>query len=93
MTLAPTDIPAMPRGVRIHVDKVRNQHVLLAPERAIILDPIGQAILGELDGTRSFGDICAGLAAKYEAPIDQITADCDEFISALLDRRILELMP
>ena len=91
MSIPPDSIPKVPRGVRVHFDKVRNQHVLLAPERAITLDPVGQAILGALDGTSSFAEICTELSQKYDAPLDQITTDCAEFIEALMERRILEL--
>ena len=64
---------------------------LLAPERTINLDPIGLAILQEVDGRRSFGALVELLAAKYDAPVDQITGDVAEFITGLTDRRILEL--
>ncbi len=37
--------PLLPRGVRLHDDRVRGVPVLLGPERAVILDAIGQAIL------------------------------------------------
>lgn len=84
-------IPVIPRGVRLHEDKVRGLWVLLAPERTINLDPIGLAILQEVDGRRSFGALVALLAAKYDAPVDQITGDVAEFITGLTDRRILEL--
>ena len=36
--LAATDVPRLPRGVRLRFDAVRNAHVLLAPERAFDLD-------------------------------------------------------
>ena len=32
------DIPRLPRGVKVHFDVVRGEHVLLAPERAFALD-------------------------------------------------------
>jgi pyrroloquinoline quinone biosynthesis protein D len=86
-----TAIPILPRGVRLHEDKVRGGWVLLAPERTIDLDVIGIAILREIDGDRSFGDVVSGLAAKYNAPVDQIKGDVAEFITGLMDRRILEL--
>ena len=84
-------IPYLPRGVRLHFDKVRDTWVLLAPERAITLDQVGQAILSELDGTRSFGQITDDLAAKYNAPKDQIVQDSTGFLKALRDRRFLEV--
>ncbi|WP_102106562.1 pyrroloquinoline quinone biosynthesis peptide chaperone PqqD [Oceaniglobus roseus] len=89
--MSPEDIPVIPRGVRLHEDRVRGSWVLLAPERAIRLDPIGHAILSEIDGSRSFGAITAGLAAKYNAPEEQIAKDAGEFIEGLMNRRILEV--
>ncbi len=86
-----TDIPSLPRGVRLHHDKVRNNWVLLAPERAITLDHVGHAILTEVDGARSFGDITGALAARYDAPQDQIEKDSAGFLDALRNRRFLDV--
>ncbi|MGK7653663.1 MULTISPECIES: pyrroloquinoline quinone biosynthesis peptide chaperone PqqD [unclassified Roseovarius] len=86
-----TDIPSLPRGVRLHFDKVRDTWVLLAPERAITLDQIGHAILTEVDGRRSFGEITQALSDKYNAPVEQITEDSSGFLTALRDRRFLDV--
>ncbi|MFN6952195.1 MAG: pyrroloquinoline quinone biosynthesis peptide chaperone PqqD [Albidovulum sp.] len=86
-------IPALPRGVRVHFDRVRGIWVLLAPERTVTLDPIGQAILAEVDGRRNFGEITAALATKYAAPLDQIATDCASFLDALRERLFLEVRP
>ncbi len=86
-----TDIPALPRGVRLHFDRVRDKWVLLAPERAVTLDQIGHAILNEIDGTRSFGEITQALAEKYKAPADQIAQDSAGFLGALRNRRFLDV--
>ncbi|MGY9047808.1 coenzyme PQQ biosynthesis protein D [Puniceibacterium antarcticum] len=91
--IGPEDVPYLPRGVRVHRDRVRDAWVLLAPERAITLDAIGHAILSEIDGARSFGEITAALAAKYNAPAEDIAKDSAGFLGALQDRRFLEVMP
>lgn len=91
MSVAAQTVPVIPRGVRLHEDRVRGRWVLLAPERTIDLDPIGLAILQEVDGKRDFQTVVAGLAAKYDAPADQISGDVAEFLSGLADRRILDL--
>ncbi len=93
MSLDDASVPVIPRGVRLHMDKVRDRWVLLAPERTIALDPIAHAILQEIDGIRSFGAIVAGLAEKYAAPPEQIKGDAGEYIQGLIDRRILETAP
>ncbi|HBM61144.1 pyrroloquinoline quinone biosynthesis peptide chaperone PqqD [Salipiger marinus] len=89
--MEPAEIPLLPRGVRLHHDRVRDQWVLLAPERAITLDAVGHAILSEVDGQRSFGQITALLADRYAAPQAQIAEDCAGFLRALRDRRFLEV--
>lgn len=83
-------VPVIPRGVRLHHDTVRSRWVLLAPERTIDLDPIGLAILQQIDGLRSFGDVVAQLASIYDAPAAQIEGDVAAFLAGLADRRILE---
>ena len=88
--MEPTAVPFLLRGVRTHFDKVRDIWVLLAPERAIKLDQIGIAILEEVDGKRSLAEIAATLAAKYNAPVDQITKDSAAFLTSLAERRMLE---
>lgn len=87
----PGAIPTLPRGVRLHRDRVRDQWVLLAPERAVTLDPIAHAILSEIDGTRSFAEITETLARRYTAPPEQIAGDAAGFLQALQARRFLDL--
>lgn len=89
--MAPDAIPALPRGVRLHFDKVREAWVLLAPERAVTLDQVAHAVLSEVDGTRSFGQIVSELAAKYNAPEEEIAKDSAGFLGALRDRRFLDV--
>lgn len=91
--MQPGDIPSLPRGVRLHHDEVRDAWVLLAPERAITLDMVGHAILCEVDGTRSFRDITGALAARYNAPVEQIVQDSAGFLDALRNRRFLDVTP
>ena len=91
--MEPDSVPYLPRGVRMHFDKVRDIWVLLAPERALKLDQIGLAILGEVDGARPLSEIAETLSAKYNAPLEQITTDSAAFLTSLADRRMLEVRP
>lgn len=85
------DVPRLPRGVRMHRDRVRDQWVLLAPERALALDAVGHAVLSEVNGVRSFDGIVAALAERYGAPAEEIARDCAGFLDALVGRRIVDL--
>lgn len=93
MSLSPEAVPVMPRGVRLHFDRVRGSWVLLAPERAVQLDAIGHAILSEVDGAKPFAEIVGTLAARYAAPEAEIDGDCDAFLSGLVEKRFLDLAP
>ena len=85
--------PVLLRGVRTHWDAVRSTWFLLAPERAVALDEIGAAILAETDGETPFGEIVERLAAKYDAPPEQIATDARRFLTALIERRMAEALP
>ncbi|QBX35971.1 pyrroloquinoline quinone biosynthesis peptide chaperone PqqD [Paracoccus liaowanqingii] len=87
--IEPHDVPYLPRGVRLQSDRVRGIRVLQAPERAMQLDQIGEAILTELDGTRSMDGIIAGLTARYKAPPEQIAGDVRDFLTGLIERRMV----
>ena len=84
--LAGSDVPYLPSGVRLHRDRVRGKDVLLAPEVALIMDEIGIAILGRVDGKASLDAIVADLAAAYRAPASEIEGDVREFLDRLRTR-------
>ena len=83
-------IPRLPRGVRMRWDGVRNTHVLLGPERALMLDPIAHEILKRVDGETAEATISADLAATFGAPEAQVSADVRAFLGDLADKRLLE---
>ncbi len=84
-------VPALPKGVRLKFDRVRDRWFLLAPERALELDEIGVAILSELKTRDRFQDLAARLAAHYGAPLDQVRSDAGAFLVSLINRRMVEL--
>lgn len=85
-----TAVIRMPRGVRMQFDGVRRIHVLLGPERALMLDDIGHAILSEVDGVSTMGAITARLADRFQAPVEEIQGDVAEFLGDLRDKRLID---
>ena len=81
-----TAIPLLPRGVRCHKDRVRGMDVLLGPERVVMLDAIGLAILDRVDGARPVSAISEDLAAVYDAPRDVIEPDVIAYLQDLQDK-------
>lgn len=80
------------RGVRLREDMVRNQTLLLAPERAIVLDEIAVAIMKEIDGRRNLDRIADDLSRRFEAPKEQVLQDIIPFIREFINRRALEIV-
>lgn len=93
LEIAPDDRPYLPRGVRLARDKVRRQTVLLAPEKAVALDAVGEAILSRVNGVDSLSVIIDDLAATYSAPRDQIAGDVQRFLQGLRARVFLRVHP
>ncbi len=83
--------PVLPPGVRLHWDAVRGTHVLLAPERALMLDEIGHAILSRVDGKTALQALIAGLAADFDAPAAEVGPDVAEFLDGLVRERLVDL--
>ena len=81
------DRPALPRGVRLHWDRVRGTWALLAPERAIRLDDIGHAILVEVAGARSVAEIAGALAARFERPWTVVPTEDFVYDQRMIDAR------
>lgn len=83
--------PVLPPGVRLHWDAVRGTHVLLAPERALMLDEVGHAILARVDGVTGVETLVAGLAADFDAPVEEVGRDVTEFLQGLARERLVDL--
>ncbi|MFC3692998.1 pyrroloquinoline quinone biosynthesis peptide chaperone PqqD [Chenggangzhangella methanolivorans] len=83
--------PKLPRGVRLRRDEVRQEWLLLAPERVLKPDAIAVVVLELCDGARTVGTIVDELAQKYAAPREQIETDVKKMLRDLADKRVLDL--
>lgn len=86
MVLTPAAIPTLWRLARLQFDDVRQQHVLLYPEGAMMLNPTGAAILELCDGSRSIDAIARVLAERYQC---DVMNDVTEYLSELADRELI----
>lgn len=84
-----TSTPALARHVRLRMDDVRGQWVLLAPERLLTPSETAVAVLRLCDGTRTVAAIAAELAAEFDAPKADILADILPLLQDLADRSYL----
>jgi pyrroloquinoline quinone biosynthesis protein D len=84
--LEPHCVPRLWRLARLDFDRVRQRHVLLYPEGAVLLNDTGAAILELCDGTRTIEQIVTILTEQYQA---DVSADVTEYLSGMADRELV----
>ena len=80
---------------RLRFDRHRQQHMLLYPERGLMLSPTAADVLALLGETRAVGTIIEEMVRKYgEAHRAAIARDVLELLRDLADRGLVaEVMP
>ena len=87
--LSPLMRPALANFVRLQYDGARERWVLQAPERVLVLDDSGKAIVERFDGVTSVDEIIDALAAEYDAPREMIDHDVRAVVGLLEEKRFL----
>ncbi len=83
--------PALADFVRLQHDDARDRWVLQAPERVLVLDESGKAIVDCFDGNTSLGEIIDALVTEYDAPRDVIDHDVRVVVGLLEEKRFLRV--
>lgn len=68
----------------LRYDPVRASHVLLLPERAVLLNPSAAEILELCDGTRTVAQVVEELERRYGDP--RVREDVLEFLEEVLEK-------
>ena len=89
--IAPDARPRLAGKARVQTDKVSGKPALLYPEGVLLLNPTGAAIVELCDGQRTFSEIAATLAERYNAPPDAVLTDVAEYLNRLRERGLLVL--
>jgi pyrroloquinoline quinone biosynthesis protein D len=84
--LGPDTVPRLWRLARLEYDAVRQKHVLLYPEGAVLLNDTGAAILELCNGARTVDEIVTILSERYHA---DVSADVNEYLSQMADRELV----
>jgi pyrroloquinoline quinone biosynthesis protein D len=84
--LAPDSVPRLWRLARLDFDPVRQRHVLLYPEGAVLLNDSGAAILELCDGDHTLEQIAAILTERYQA---DVSADVAEYLTRMSERELV----
>ena len=87
----PNSRPARAPGVRLQLDKVTGDPVLLYPEGVLELNDTAHAILNLCNGTATVHEIVTTLAAAYDVEEDTRRADALECLGDLLQKHLIVL--
>lgn len=72
--------PAFRRGYRLQWEAAQDCHVILYPEGMAKLNDSATAILSEVDGIKSVGEIIATLEARFP-DAEELAADVLDFLA------------
>ncbi|MEN8723465.1 MAG: pyrroloquinoline quinone biosynthesis peptide chaperone PqqD [Alphaproteobacteria bacterium] len=76
-------------GVMLRHDKLRDAHILNAPEKLIVLDGPGHAIASRIDGAQTVAQIIVALCELTGLPDTQIGPDVTGFIDDLAGKGLI----
>ena len=79
-------VPSLWKLARLDFDPVRQRHVLLYPEGAVLLNDTGAAILELCNGNRTVGEIATILGERYHA---DVSADVTEYLQKMAERELV----
>jgi pyrroloquinoline quinone biosynthesis protein D len=75
---------------RLRFDRLRQQHMLLYPERGLVLSPTAADVVALLDAAREVGAIVEELVGKYgESKRADIAKDVLDLLRDLADRGLI----
>jgi pyrroloquinoline quinone biosynthesis protein D len=78
-TVEVASVPRLALGAVLRHDEVRDQDLLLLPERVVKLNGSGAAILALCDGQRTVADIVSELESRFA--VQGLEPDVVEFLS------------
>ncbi|WLI78982.1 pyrroloquinoline quinone biosynthesis peptide chaperone PqqD [Kosakonia sp. H02] len=79
-------IPQFRRGYRLQWEAAQDCHVILYPEGMAKLNDSATAILSQVDGSKSVGEIIAALQARFPHA-DGLPADVLEFLAQAYEQK------
>jgi pyrroloquinoline quinone biosynthesis protein D len=83
--------PRLPRGVRLKHDDVRDEWLLLAPERVLKTNAIAVEVLKRCTGEQSLDAIVDDLASTFTAERSRVDTDVRTLLTELATKRLVDL--
>ncbi len=78
---------------RLRLDHKTGKYVLLFPEKGLLLNPTGAAILKRCTGEQTLSAIITALSLEFASDAEKVRAEVVPFVQRLLDRGLLQVEP
>lgn len=85
--------PKLAPKSKLRLDAKSGKYILLYPEKGLLLNPTGAAILKLCDGQHSLSAIVAALAVEFRSEPLALQAEVLAFVQGLLDRGLMQVAP
>jgi pyrroloquinoline quinone biosynthesis protein D len=82
--------PLLAKRVRLQIDAVSSNPVLLHQEAVVVLNQTGYEILRLCDGTRTLREILQDLENQYPAAKSVVSVEVLEYLEAISQRGLIE---
>lgn len=85
--------PKLSPKTKLRLDPKTGKYILLYPEKGLLLNPTGAAILRQCSGEHTLSEIIAVLALEFQSEATVLQPEVLSFVSGLLDRGLLQAAP
>jgi pyrroloquinoline quinone biosynthesis protein D len=88
-SITPDSRPRLAAKARLKWDRHAARHMLIYPERGLVLSEVAVAILGLCDGAHTFAEIVTQIAGKAEKATAAIEGHVATFLDAMLAKGLV----
>jgi pyrroloquinoline quinone biosynthesis protein D len=85
--------PRLAAKAKLRLDPKTGQYILLYPEKGLLLNATGTAILQQCNGEQTLSAIETALAAQFQTESGRLEPEVVVFVQGLLDRGLLQAAP
>jgi pyrroloquinoline quinone biosynthesis protein D len=85
--------PRLAAKAKLRLDPKTGKHVLLYPEKGLLLNATGTAILQQCNGEQTLSAIVTALAVQFQTEPTRLEPEVLAFVHELLDRGLLQATP
>ena len=85
--------PKLAPKTKLRLDPKTGKYILLYPEKGLLLNPTGAAILKLCTGEQTLSAIIAALAVEFPGDASALQGEVLAFVQGLLDRGLVQAVP